>query len=404
MNNTGHVNNCIRFLALGFALALLSPGNAYGQAKVGATVEQPLSLSNSARSLALGGAASTLVDEYSGLHNPGALALFYLDNYLSVTAPLSVDTWPDISFKSFAVGGGWALTPMNAGEKRSPRVALAGSYTQAVLDIEIVQTTSSNPFGENPPTFFTASEVVEYFSLGLGVDYTVQAGIGATLRRGRSILEDTKSPWDNHVDFGAHVSFPLGEILWSPRAHDISRNRVFMDISLAFVSFYRTPRINESIIVDGAIIQVSPNADPSDRTNRFGASLFWGIGNTYVNHLSLRAVYDRLTNPELIFLGSLLSRQFEQDMYGLELGLSDALFVRGGRSLERDANQWGVGVNVSRLAQAIIPGSGARYRSTASSSFLQSVDLKIDVARIDRDSDLLDDVTYLNLSLSLGRF
>ena len=396
MKSNGHIRNWIRFLALGFALMLVSQSDAYSQAKVGSNDGFPLSLSNSARALALGGAASTLVDEYSGLHNPGALALFYLVNHLSVTAPLSADTWPDISFKSFAVGAGWLFNPAG-GRKHSPKIVLAGSYTQAVLDIQILQTTYSDPYGQNPPTFFTMSNLVDYFSLSFGVEYFAQAGIGATLRRERSLLEEFESPWIHHVDFGVNFSIPLREIFRSGNSDDGSRNRVFVDLSVAFVSLDENLTAGGFSIVNGTMIRINPR----NRTSRIGASLSWGVGNAHVNHLSIRALYDRLTNPVPVFLGSLLSLQKEQNMYGIELGLKDALFVRTGRSIEQDANQWGVGVNFRRLVQTVIPGSFSQ--SAGKSSILQAVNLRIDIAHVNRNSNLLDDFTYVNVALSFGR-
>lgn len=368
-------------------------GNSDGEIKV--TFGYPLyMMTNSPRANATGGCTINWVDEQSGMHNPGALGLVYLDRVFSVALPASTEWFPNydigMELKSYSVGLGASRRLLWGGEKR-PNIAFGLSYSNMTMEYGTFVATDYNGdmAGSFKETFIT-----RFYSAGVGIDYICRLGLGVTYFT--ALDKFVGSPGFNaegkgHAwNLGAVFEAPLFKIL--PAAinpNSPGRSLHFELNPAASVLFLNAGNDSMSYPAGSSMLT---------RLTRFGPSVTASVGLQDAQIAGVTFVMERG-----IFAG-----RTEEWRDGWEIGLLDILSVRAGRnhfdyhsSVSRTTRGFGVKLNgVIDWYRHYKPHS---FENGTARYLADHLSVSFDYAKYgdNGDAPALNDTKFVKLSMSL---
>jgi len=166
---------------------------------------------NSARANGAGGCVANLVDEQSGIYNPGAMGLFHLDHYFAASLPNNTKYYAfsdnSLRLNTWGASGGTSFGLMKPNAKREYNLGIGLAYYKMKLDYGILFITDyDNPVLEQR---MHSWDEADHFVVGLGFEYkkTLRVGIGYTHKEISNLFEMLDSAESEHprnLDFNAH--------------------------------------------------------------------------------------------------------------------------------------------------------------------------------------------------------
>ena len=299
-------------ILVGFALF---GDTATAQSKVGQEIAQYLTWISSPRAVGMGGCSVNLAYEQAGLYNPGALGLYHLTRFASLSFPSKVDWVPGIeglNFGSYGVSGGLSTKSLRKSKILGADVSVGLAYFRRRLASGSLNETSYEPMSYD--ILLTLDESCHSYSFGIGIEQYARLGIGYTYkvveqrwRHSQSGVVERYS--DGASDFGVLFEVPFSGIL--SRRHDRSTEDSMhlsydFTVSMAYV------------ILNMGTLDYNGGRYWLPQTPRAGLSCYGALRQSQLTLGSVRLSYEEDAD-------SWIKR------YGTEIGIMDILAIRLGR-------------------------------------------------------------------------
>ncbi len=283
-----------------------------------------LRIVNEPGAVAMGNCAVNNIDGQSALYNPGAMGLFYLDKNFSFSLPNNTiwlkELTDNLRYKTFSIGGGVTLKQLNKSFHDKFNASLSLAYSrQKITYGEVTATEPSGEFlGINYPY-----EEASFYTIGLGVDFFAQLGIGYTIKNVKSELGP--SPFGGGGiakatahDFGIIANLPFGEIF--PLEITIGKHKSHK-INFDFTPSYAYVKANSG---DDITYFAGAETNPIAEIKRTGYSIYSGINLDQSSLFSYRVVNE--TEEDLVTADA-----EDIDKEGREIGILGILYYRWGQ-------------------------------------------------------------------------
>ncbi|MCK4655596.1 MAG: hypothetical protein KAT85_01155, partial [candidate division Zixibacteria bacterium] len=298
-------------ILVGFALL----GNtATAQSKVGQEIAQYLTWINSPRAVGMGGCSVNLVYEQAGLYNPGALGLYHLTRFASLSFPGKVEWVPGIeglNFGSYGVSGGLSTKSLRKSKILGADVSVGLAYFRRRLDSGSLYEYSYEPMGLG---IFVFDESCHSYSFGIGIEQYARLGLGYTYKVLKQQWSDSRSGgWerssDGVGDFGVLFEVPFSGIL--PRRNGRSTaDSMYMSYDFTVSMAY--------VILNMGTLDYDGGPYWLPQTPRAGLSCYGALRQSRLTLGSVRLSYEEDAD-------SWIKR------YGTEIGIMDIFAIRLGR-------------------------------------------------------------------------
>ena len=360
-------------------LLLWSP-QARCQQKVGAYAGRFLNLVNSARANGMGACAIDLVNEESGLYNPGGVGLFHLDKTIAVAWPQSTKWLPTLNsgerLKSYTLSAGMSSQRLHWGKDPLLNISLAFAFSRLELDDNSLWDLT-----------LRLRDRADCYTVAIGADYLIRVGIGFTYKR---VTEDITESWYTYSsNYGSSSSFVA-------HGRDVG---ITVELPLWRVWHLKHP---QKALEPPPAVQITPRCTYVI-ANR-GTGCLRGSGNDPVSEsdiplsgvsrksLSLHASYTKndLALVSVILVGEIEKERFDGDKIqkrGAELGIFEMVYARLGNfkddpleSYGDDINTLGLGfslnglIKYARIIEHLHPSPRLRW-------LLANLDVRFDYAR-----------------------
>jgi hypothetical protein len=372
-------------LVAALILPLWSP-QARCQQKVGTYAGRFLNLVNSARANGMGACAIDLVDEESGLYNPGGVGLFHLDKTIAVAWPQSTKWLPTLNsgerLKSYTLSAGMSSQRLHWGKDPLLNISLAFAFSRLELD--------DNSLGD---PMFRLRDRADCYTVAIGVDYLIRAGIGFTYKR---VTEDVTASW---YPYGSNYGFSSSFVA---NGRDVG---ITVELPLWRVWHLKHP---QKALEPPPAVRIMPRCTYVI-ANR-GTGCLRGSGNDPVSEsdislsgvsrksLSIHASYTKndLALVSVILAGEIEKERFDGDKIqkrGVELGIFEMVYGRVGNlkddrlgGSDTDINTLGLGfslnglIKYTRIIEHLHPSPRLRW-------LLANLEVRFDYARYGGDED-----------------
>ena len=348
---------------------------------------------NSPRAIGIGGASSLLVDEQSPEFNPAALGIFHLDHYGAFSIPSGTNTLEvlddEIQLKTWNFSLGKIFY-----QKDNRKISIGISYLYKKFEYgSIVRTDPTGTILGSVEPYDDAKQ----FSIGVGFDYSLKAGLGFSYKKINSQLADfgfgSESGLVNTkataVDFGLYLEFPFHQLMGKKLYISESKN---ISYEIAPVFSYVKANIGDDIsYIDAA------QSDPLPKISRMGLGLKFSVFSNDQERLSAFLVYER--EKSLVYISSKINRK------GIEIGLFNSVYVRVGKYKDEkttiDYKTIGYGFSLRGLIENMSGNKKLSAKNDWIGYILNKIDIKYDWAKVEEDTSDPLEVKYLKITLSI---
>ena len=362
---------------------------------------------NSPEANGMGGCVVNSIDEQAGVHNPAALGLFHLNHTASVAAP-STTKWyqdfQDITFKTWSVGAGGSYRLIDKAPAGRFDASIGVSYSRMRMDYGLYVIT-----GETSPQPVDTVEVFDQataYSVGIGIDYYLRAGIGITVKNVKLVTahETTHS---RAYDVGMLLELPIHR-LRTNGVHVGGTDERPLDLRLLLsMAFVRANSGNDVVYVYSG----TPRTDPLPKVYRIGFSVAAALDLREKELLSARLCVETQSpvNPGELRsqTGDVLQSWARIDVSktGVELGVLGGVYCRFGRfesnSLGESLSTWGMSFHL----RSIVDWLGDVDRMQPPRNTLESIVRRADLSYCfaeweDSDTHPQADLKFAKLCLS----
>jgi hypothetical protein len=356
------------------------------QQKVGTYAGRFLNLVNSARANGMGACAIDLVNEESGVYNPGGVGLFHLDKTIAVAWPQSTKWLPTLTsgerLKSYTLSAGMSSQRLHWGKDPLLNISLAFAFSRLELD-----------FGTGA-IVSRARDRADCYTVAIGADYLIRVGIGYTYKR---ITEDVTESWypegpgysssfvANGRDVGITVELPL----W--RVWHLKHPQKALEPPPAVQITPRYTYVMANSPQNGGVLPLKHNQG-----------------------LSLHAKYvrDGLSVVDMTFVGEIERPHLSEDKLlkgGVELGLLEVCYLRIGRFKDdplesggTDINTLGLGFSLNGLIKYTRIIEHLHPSQTRLGWLLANLDVRFDYAHYGgEENQYFHDTRFCGLAVSL---
>ncbi|MCP4705956.1 MAG: hypothetical protein GY865_15265 [candidate division Zixibacteria bacterium] len=231
----------------------------------------------------MGRCKGNIIDEQSAIYNPGALGIFHLDKVFFISAPAESEFAPnreiDQQISTFSIGGGISYKKIKPSQRNGKlNLSISLAYSEIKLDWNKWYVVSI-PSGET----FSGTEFLKYkmYSVNLGIDYYLKAGIGWSYKKVSDVAMGVRSR-DEVYDYGWMIEFPITDLL---RDNSYSNEGISFDL---------TPSLSYIRINDGGVIPDSiwPDPPPLKSSRAFSYSIAVAIELNHTQLISLKAILE----------------------------------------------------------------------------------------------------------------
>jgi hypothetical protein len=350
------------------------------------------------RAMSLGRCAVAVPGEESGEYNPAIPGVVHLDKTLSISIPLIYDFLPrltdDLRLKTFGLSAGVSYGKLWPGTISDLDFSLSLGYAKKKFDLGDIYV--YDDLGEFVGTT-AAYESVDIYSISMGAKYYIKAGIGYSYKAIESfypyyIEGDVDLLETNARDIGFYLEVPVLELARLNSGVIIPKeSSIYYDLNIAV-----------------AYAEANMGKDRNRGTGQDRLYSFPQIGRTGFSLLAAMKEGNRS------FISVMLTLEKEKDIkydrqditkYGIELGLGEILFARGGHYdndyLDDQHSTWGIGLNIGRALERLLLPSGIDTGNRFVNSLINDIDLILDYAYIRDRNSIYDDTNILYLNLSL---
>ena len=333
-------------------------------------------IANSPTRAAMGECWANIIDEQSAIYNPGALGIFHLNKVFFIAIPHKTELFPNRSnyyIHTFSIGGGLSYRLIKPQVKnRLLNLSLSVAYSEVKIDYSSWFSVS----GGCPPkiTKGMTYERHQLYSISLGIEYLVRAGVGLTYKRvstiGYKIFGRTEV-----LDYGLIVEFPIMKFLYRKSP------------PLSNVKFVFTPSFSFIKINDGGTEQsIYSNPPPLNSFYAFSYSLTTAVNYRNVQIASFRMI-------------------LELPKRGFEIGACDIFYYRWGfidwRSYGPDQKTSGYGIYLRGIL-SYLKILGMRPRNAMKGYLFDHLDLSYEYARYHNNGyGMRGNMKFIRFSLSL---
>jgi len=334
----------------------------------------------------MGACAIDLVNEESGLYNPGGVGLFHLGRTIAVAWPQSTK-WiptltPDERLKSYTLSAGMSSQRLHWGKDPLLNVSLAFAYSRLELD-----------FGTGA-IVSRARDRADCYTVAIGADYLIRVGIGFTYKR---VTEDVTESWypegpgysssfvANGRDVGITVELPLWRVWHLKHPQKALEPPPAVEI---------TPRCTYVIANRGTGSETASGNDPVSESDI-------PLSGVSRKSLSLHASYTKndLALVSVILAGEIEKERFDGDKIqkrGVELGIFEMVYGRVGNlkddrlgGSDTDINTLGFGFSLNGLIKYTRIIERVHPSQTRLRWLLANLDVRFDYARYGGDENQL---------------
>jgi hypothetical protein len=375
-------------ILVGFALF---GDTATAQSKVGQEIAPYLTWISSPRAVGMGGCSVNLTYEQAGLYNPGAVGLYHLIRFASISFPSKVEWVPGIEglyFGSYGISGGVSTKSLRKSKILGTDVGVGLAYFRRHLDSGSLYEYSYEPMSYG---VFVFDDVCHSYSLGIGIEQCARLGIGYTYK----VIEQQWSQpqsggWERHSDgagdIGVLFEVPFSWILSRRYDRDTADS---VHISCDFTASLAYVILNMGKLDYNGELYWLP------RTPRVGVSCYGALRQARLTLGSVRLSYEEDAD-------SWIKR------YGTEIGLMDVFAIRFGRieddswSAQPITNTIGWGISLRGILALLRRANVLRPNNALFSHISRNLDLSYDYAshRVNGPSES-NTRRYHKLSLSL---
>ncbi len=339
-------------------------------------------LINSAKANGMGGCVTTIVDEQSALYNPGALAVFHLDKFVSVTIPSAselLEGHPGNRIGSWSLGAGVSTIALFPGHRHLPHMSIAAAYSQSTLRLD--------QYSRN-------------HSLGFAIDYFVRLGVGYSYKKLKvgipTYYDDLYHENGKAHDWGFYGDADLMHVSSSPRTIVSTANTS----GLSFIVAFAYVRGNA-----GGIEVTGPSLyyrDSRLEYRRSGQSIAFSKWNRRGELVSFRLVRE---TEEQGGLGPQQELLYRIENWGGEFGLFGAAFLRmghmsGGFLADHRANTFGFGFSRASAYRWLMPRGNAN-NANCMAELINRIDIKADFSNYTGNDRYASGWHTFNITMSL---
>lgn len=329
-----------------------------------------------------------LVDGQSALYNPGALGVYHLDRYLSVSAPSNTRWLPaladDLRMKTSSFSGGISTRSLNrSGSKIN--LGLSFAYSRQRLDLG-----EQLGIGESPADttgLFGSHETANYYTGSLGLDYHgIRLGVGVTRKEIFSQLATTGPSSEigqttaeaSATDWGMLLELPIIDMINGFDNDNTNRAEWTNTYTLSIAYLNANSASEKLTYIDAS------QADPLPHLSRLGLSLYAAHRYNGAVAFSGRLV----AHQERSLIGG--SNNSYPHGFGLEIGIYDVMYTRLGRYIDSEGDihltSWGIGFSTAGIGAWLIATNESGL-SPMLRFLAKHVELSIDFAMYNPDGD-----------------
>jgi hypothetical protein len=212
--------------------------------------------------------------------NPAQLGIFSLDRYFSASMYVPQSDWlPSLQGDQLTYDARSLNAGVNLGDLLDIPVPLGIGFGYSRVDLDLGTFFVTSPQSPDVVGSYSAKEMTEGFSVGVGLDYAVRAGFGMNFKRIVSSLGSGQTPnsrlpgtaKSHATDFGVLVQIPALRILSSMTGSDYSvssKVNSLLDINAGYALNNVGPEVVYSDV---------PTIDPLPRRATVGISIEAGF-------------------------------------------------------------------------------------------------------------------------------
>ncbi len=365
-NRIEQITGVLLCILVGFALF---GDTATAQSKVGQEIAQYLTWISSPRAVGMGGCSVNLAYEQAGLYNPGALGLYHLTRFASLSFPSKVEWIPGIeglNFGSYGVSGGLSTKSLRKSKILGADVSIGLAYFRRHLDSEFLYEYSYEPMSMGT---FIFDESCHSFSFGIGIEQYARIGLGYTYKVLKQRWSDSRSGgWERHTDgvgdIGVLFEVPFSRILSQRNGRGTAGStHISYDftVSMAYV------------ILNMGTLGYNGGRYWLPQTPRAGISCYGALRQSQLTLGSVRLSYEEDMDSSI-------------KRYGTEIGIMDIFAIRLGRIEDNSwnaqpvTNTVGWGISLRGILELLQRTNVLRSSNALINHISRNLDLSYDYA------------------------
>ncbi|MBN1211800.1 MAG: hypothetical protein JXA92_04420 [candidate division Zixibacteria bacterium] len=373
-------------LLIGLTVVILSFNHS--QADITDAAVTFLKISNSPRANGMGGCIINLVDEQAALYNPGALALFHRDKFVSVNFPNNTGWLPELSddtkLRSWGVSAGISRSNLRPDDTPFYNAFMAVAFSSLKLKQGELVGISGSYYPEDEADVFTAA-------LGFELRNIIRLGFGFSHKAIKSRLAEGLAGKAELTarDYGLIAQMPLS---------DLVPHKIYLENSDDYyINFKLIPSfacVWANYSDKDVCYGTSTDCDPLPKTIRRGGSVYFGIN---VNNSSLFSV---------LLAGETDKSIFDDDVKnyhnGIEFGLFETFYYRSGHGIDRfggmEFDSYGLGFSLHGVISWLNTLNKLKMENEILNKIFNNMNLTYNFARY--DGGALTNTNFFKLSLS----